>query len=81
MNTFYVTGRDCGRHRNSNQDGSFGVSCAGVFVLATKIEDSAEEKTRDGALRVALTHNNPQAANNILACLERRGIWAYVQAG
>ena len=75
VNTFYVTGRDCGHH----QDGSSDVSCAGRFVLATKIEDFREEKMRDGALRVALTHNNPQAAHNILACLEGRGIWAYVQ--
>lgn len=79
VNTFYVTGRECKCIQNTNQDGSFGASCGGRFVLATTIEDFGEEKMRDGAVRVALTHNNTQAANNILACLEGRGIWAYVQ--
>lgn len=79
VNTFYIVGRECGHPQNANQDGSFGVRCDGRFVLATRIEDFGEERMKDGALRVALTHNNPQAAKNILACLERRGIWAYIQ--
>jgi hypothetical protein len=78
-NAFYVIGRECGHPQNANQDGSFGVRCDGRFLLATRIEDFEDDKMRDGAMRIALTHNNPQAADNILSCLEQRGIWAYVQ--
>jgi hypothetical protein len=74
-----VTGTDCKHVQKVNPDGTIGEACAGRWVVATKIEDLAEEKLQDGNMRVTLTHGNAPAVNNVLATVERRGRWAYVQ--
>lgn len=78
-NEFSVTGSACNHLQNVNQDGTYGVSSAGRWTVVTKLEELGEQPMQDLRMRVTLTHLNTAAANNVLAVLERRGLWAYIQ--
>ena len=78
-NSFFVTGSDCAHPNDANEDGTFGMACGGRWTVVTKLEELEQQDWQDGKMVVTLTHANAPAVNNILAVLERRDQWAYVQ--
>jgi len=78
-NLLFVTGTDCAHSQKENLDGTYGGACEGRWIVVTKLEQLEQLQTQDPKMMVTLTHMNVAATNNVLALLERRGQWAYVQ--
>jgi hypothetical protein len=78
-NALFVTGVNCAHAQKENLDGTQGEECAGRWVVITKLEDLEQQEREDQILMVTLTHGNVPAADNVLALLEQKGQWAYVQ--
>lgn len=75
--SYYVTGPACAHPQVQNPDGTFGITCHGRWKICTRLEEL--NGLEDGVMRVCLTHGNKPAADNVLATVERNGIWAYIQ--
>ena len=77
---YAVTGKTCPHPicLVANPDGTYGTPCDGRWLVVTKDEhlDGVES---DCKMRVCLVHGNEIAAQNILAKLEKVGVWAYIQ--
>ena len=77
---YAVTGKTCPHPicMTANPDGTYGTPCDGRWLVVTKKEhlDGVES---DRKMRVCLVHGNEIAAQNILAKLEKVGVWAYIQ--
>lgn len=75
--SYYVNGPACAHPQELNPDGSFGTPCHGRWKVATQLQDL--DGLEDGIMRICLTHGNTAAADNIMAKVEREGLWVYNQ--
>jgi hypothetical protein len=62
----------------ANPDGTYGTPCEGRWLVVTK-EEHLDGVESDRKMRVCLAHGNEVAAQNILAKLEKVGMWAYIR--
>jgi len=77
---YAVTGKTCTHPicMVANPDGTYGTPCEGRWLVVTK-EEHLDGVESDRKMRVCLAHGNEIAAQNILAKLEKVGVWAYIQ--